>query len=296
MSLPDDGRTDLSDLVTIGNAIGALIPPAFIQGSFGLGLVYAQDCPSNTNVIKFPIMNALIAEAVTEGAVYIPSDANSDLNITSVTATAVKKGIVSPITVESLRFGGGLANPAGIADEQGRALARLFDAGLLALFDGLSNAVTASSTLDIDTLLQARYVVDNGLCPPGPRVAVLDYKGVNELRKLVANSGAAIWSSQYSSPIFGTPAANGFVGNMLGIDIYQATGLSTTGSDDQGALFDPRYCFAAAMGGAPETNIRWTGAGVASQVAGFSYEVSSHAFWHVLEWHDAAGCEVRSDT
>lgn len=296
MALPDDGRMDIADTVTIGNAISAAIAPAFKEASIGMGLVHAETFSTQSNVLKFRISGSLVAETVAQGAVYLPSDANSDINDTSVTATAAKCVVGSPISWEAGRYGAGAANTARVAAEQGRAIARFFDDDLLALFDSVTNVATATSTLDTDTLLLGQYNVLNSLCPPGPLVAVLDFKGVHELRKLVANSGAAIYSSQYSSPLFGTPAQNNFVGNFLGIDIYQTTGLSTTGGDDQGCIFNPQYAFATGLGGAVETRVYFTGAGVASQVPGISDYVLSWFSYDTVLWNDTAACEIRSDT
>lgn len=291
-----DGLMQMADTVQIGNAISAAISPAFKEASIGMGLVYAETCSPASQVIKFRKSGSLIAEAVTEGAAYAASDANSDINDTSVTATAAKIAVASPISVEAMRFGGGAANVARVAAEQGRALARKFDDDLLALFDSVTNTATATSTLDTDTLLTGQYKVMDSLVPPGPLVAVLDNKGAAELRKLVANAGAAIYSSQYNSPLFGTPSQNNFIGNLLGIDIYQTTGLSTTGGDDQGLIFNPNYAFCAAMGGSVESVVQFSGMGVALLIPGFSDIVLSWLFYGVALWNDAAACEIRSDT
>lgn len=291
-----DGLMQMADTVQIGNAISAAISPAFKEASIGMGLVYAETCSPASQVIKFRKSGSLVAEAVTEGAAYAASDANSDINDTSVTATAAKIAVASPISVEAMRFGGGAANVARVAAEQGRALARKFDDDLLALFDSVTNTATATSTLDTDTLLTGQYKVMDSLVPPGPLVAVLDNKGAAELRKLVANAGAAIYSSQYNSPLFGTPSQNNFIGNLLGIDIYQTTGLSTTGGDDQGLIFNPNYAFCAAMGGSVESVVQFSGMGVALLIPGFSDIVLSWLFYGVALWNDAAACEIRSDT
>lgn len=297
MALPADGLTTRSDMVTTGTVVSALIPQAFKEASIWMNLVYSEDLPADAIAKKFRISGSVIAEAVTEGSVYTPSDTNSDLTDTSVTITAAKAVVGSPISVEALRFGGNGASLARVADEQGRALARLFDDDCNALINSITLAATASSTLTTDTLLEGQYKVLNALCPPGPLVAVLDFKGVYELQKLVVNAGAAVWTNALATQfISGVPQANNYRGNFLGIDIYATTGLSETGSDDQGVIFNPRYAFASVLGGAPETNIRWTGHGVASQVAGFSYEVSTHMFYGVGLWHDSAACEIRSDT
>lgn len=291
-----DGLMQMADTVQIGNAISAAISPAFKEASIGMGLVYAETCSPDSQVIKFRKSGSLVAEAVTEGAAYAASDANSDINDTSVTCTAAKIAVASPISVEAMRFGGGAANVARVAAEQGRALARKFDDDLLALFDSVTNTATATTTLDTDTLLTGQYKVMDSLVPPGPLVAVLDNKGAAELRKLVANAGAAIYSSQYSSPLFGTPSQNNFIGNLLGIDIYQTTGLSTTGGDDQGLIFNPNYAFCAAMGGSVESVVQFSGMGVALLIPGFSDIVLSWLFYGVALWNDAAACEIRSDT
>lgn len=297
MALPADGRTDLADLVTVGNAVSAMMSPALVNAGIGFNLVYSETCPNNTNVIKFPKSGSLIAEAVSEGAVYVPSDANSDINDTSVTVTATKVAVASPITVEAIRFGAGAGDIPRIAEEQGRAIARKFDTDLFALFDSVTNVSTATSTMDTDTLLTGQYKVYDSKVPPGQLVAVLDYKAVSEIRKLVSNSGAAQYSNSTQIGILnGVPQANNFVGNFLGIDIYQTSGLSTTGGDDQGLIFDPRYAFAAALGGGIESRVDWTGMGVTSQVAGFSWAVQSYIFYGVALYNDAAACELRSDT
>lgn len=296
MALPADGRRDLSDNITIGNAISALISPAFKEASIWMNLVHAETCPPDSNVIKFRKSGSLIAEAVSEGAVYVASDTNTLLTDTSVTATAAKVVSGGVFTHESERFGAGSSSVSRYGSEQGRALARKFDDDCLALIDSITNVATASTTLDTDTLLTAQYYVNNALVPPGPMVAVLDFKGVLELKKLVANSGAAIYSSQYNSPLFGTPAANNFVGNYLGIDIYQTTGLSTTSSDDQGVVFNPLYAFGAAMGGSVYTDVQFTGAGVTSQIPGISTYILSWMYYNVVVWNDTAACELRSDT
>lgn len=296
MALPDDGRMDMADTVQIGNAISALISPAFKAQSIMMGLVHAETCSDSSQVIKFRKAGNLVAEGVNEGAVYIPSDANSDINDTSVTATAAKIMVASPISREAQRFGGGAANIPRVAAEQGRAIGRKFDTDLIALIDSITNTATATSTMDTDCLLTGQFNVYNALVPPGPQVAVLSFKQKLELSKLVANSGSAIYQSQYNSPLFGTPAANNFVGNFLGIDIYQTTGLTTTGATTQGVIFNPLYTWCCAMGGEIVSDVSFSGVGVASQVAGVSDIVLSYIFYGIALWNNTAASELRSNT
>lgn len=291
-----DGLMQMADTVQIGNAISVMMSPAFVKSAIFMNLVAAETCSNASQSIKFRKSGSLIAEAITEGAIYTPSDANSDINDTSVTVTAAKLAVASPLSVEAMRFGGGAANVPRVADEQGRALARAFDAAVITLIDSITNVSTATSTMDTDCLLTGQMNIEAANCPPGPLTAVMIPKQANELRKLVANSGAAIWASQYNSPLFGAPQSNGFVGNFLGIDIYQTTGLTTSGSDTQGVIFNPLYAFAAALGGAIESHVTWSAVGVSLLVPGFSWIVDSHLLSGVALYNDTAACELRSDT
>lgn len=299
MALPADGLTTLSDAVTIGNSISTLIAPAFKNKTVGLNLTHTENCSTDSNVIKFRLDGFVIAEAVSEGAVYTPSDTNSDITITSVTATATKVAVSSPLTVEAQRFGAGSVNVPKTARAQGEALARKFDADLFALFDSVTNAATATSTFDTDTALLAQYYIDNAETPPGSKVAVISVKQALELKKLIANSGAA----QYSNPsqinlIQGSAQANGFIGNFLDTDWYQvkSSNLSTSGGDTQGAMWQAPYGFAAALGGDVETRLWFSGHGIANQIPGFADMVSSYWLYNVVLFCDAAVCELRSDS
>lgn len=296
MALPDDGTRILTDAVTEGNAVSALISPAFVKSAIFLSLVNAQTCSPGTNVIKFRISGSLTAEAVADSVVYTPTDANTLLTDTSVTATATKVVSAGVWSVESEAFGAGSSNRARYSAELGAALARKFDADCITLIDSITNVATATSTMDTDTLNTGVYNIENSNVPPGPLVAVMSPRQVNDLRKLVANSGAAIYSTQYNSPFFGPPQANRFQGNFLGVDIYQTTGLTATGGDTQGAIFNPKYFFGAAMGSGIGVNEEFTGTGVALNKPGFSTILSSWMFYNVVVWRNAAACELRSDT
>lgn len=297
MALPADGRMDVADTVGIGNAISRLMSPAFKAGTFGLNLVYSETFSNLSNKIKFRKAGYLTAETVGEGAVYLPSDANSQIVDTAVEVTAAKAVVGSPISYEAIKFGAGSADVSRIAAEQGAAIARKFDYDLKALFDSVSSTSTAGSTLDVDTVLTGQYNVFNSECPTGSMVCVIDFKGLLELQKLVASSGAAKYANQNQLTLLnGVPQANGFVGNYLGIDFYATNGLSTTGGDDQGVIFNPQWAFCCGLSGGIETEVYQTRMGVASQVAGLSWAVLSYMFYDVKVWNNSAISEIRSDT
>lgn len=297
MSAPDDGMTDYGDLIVVGNYVSAIIPPAFIESSFSYGLVNWQTCPANSKQVKFTVSGYLTAEAVNEHAVYAPSDANSQLADTAVTVTAAKVVSGSNVSWEAGRFASAPASLDRFGREQAMALARKMDDTFIALFPSFTATATAAGgTLDEDTILEGEYQVYNGNTPPGRLQAVIERKGYSEVKKLIAKSGASVYTIPNNSTILGQPQPNSYVGSYLDIDFYATTGLATTGSYDQGAIFHPLYAFCGCESGGVESRAYWTGKGVASAIPGFSTAIDT---WHAYDidiWHDAAGCELRSNT
>lgn len=286
-------ETEFSNFITIGNAVSAIASPALAEKTVMLSLCTVEQFPDNTNTIKAAKNGSLTAEDVNESTAYSLS-ASSELTDSSVTCTAVKGMVASHLSVEALRF----ANPASrierIGEEQGAALGRLFDSAAVALFSSIATGVTATSTLTKDNLLDAQYNVYaamKGAVGDGKLAAVLHYKGANEIRKeLTSISASAFANSAMLSLIGGAPKANGLVGEFAGIEVYQTSGLPTSGGDNIQCVFHPKYCFFAGMGGSIETEVLWKGA-----TGGALWEVASYMFYKVVEWNDTAGCRVLSD-
>ena len=284
-------ETELTNFVTIGNMVSALASPALVNASICMNLAHIEQFPDNTASIKFRKNGSLVAETVAESAAYTFS-ASSELTDTSITCTAVKWAVVSKLTAEALRFGTGAASLPRMAQEQGEALARLYDATMVALFTGFSVGVTAATILTKDNVLDAQYNVYDGKTPPGRLVAVLDYKGANELRKEITSITASAWSNPAMLGIVNNnPKQNNLIGELAGIDIYQTSGLPTSGGDDVAAVFHPQWAFCSGISGAIQTDVSPFKAS-----DGFWYEISSYMFADVKEWNDRAGCKLLSDT
>lgn len=297
MPLPEDGRTDYADFVTIGNGISAGIGPAVKAAAIGLNLVSIAEFPTDANSIKWRKSGSLVAEVVPEGAVYVPSNAKSDINDTSVTTTAAKVVVSSPITAEAMRFGAGAGTVERFSTEQGRAIARKFDADLFALFTGASQIATAASAMDADTLLLGIFNLEASEVPLTRLAAVLSAKQIHELRVEAKNTGGAAYMSQVSLNILGgQPQANQFVGKYLGVDIYRGFGLPTVTTRTVGAVFDTGLAFCAGIGGPIETRVSFTGPGVQNQIPGVSDNVLSWMFYDVKEYYDQAVSQLRSNT
>lgn len=287
-------ETEVGNFVTLGNAVASIIGPSFSEKAIGLNLCHIETFPNNTNTIKVPKGGALVAEDLAESTAYTYSG-NSELTDTATDLVAVKAVVATKLTVEAQRFGQPGAQIARIAREQGAALARKFDAAWLAEFASVTGSVTADAGLTKDDILDAQYTVYSnmtGAAAGGRLVFVGDYKGVNELRKELTSISASAFANQTMiSLIMGAPQANGLVGELAGVDVYQTSGLPTSSSDDVACVFDPRYAFAAGLGGEFHVALEWLGAG-----GGFSHELSAYMFYDVELWNTEAACKVLSDS
>lgn len=280
-------ETELSNISHITDVLSDVMSPAFQDAAVTPALIYAENCPTDTNVKKFTKEGALTAEALSESSAYTFSS-SSEYTETAVSATATKGVVVSKLTVEAQRFSSIDMNRIGTA--QAKAIARLFDDDVLALFSSLSNQVTATSTLTVPDMFDAQYTIFNAKTPPGQLVALLEYKGANEIKKDIVTSAAPVFSNNIMLDIFdGPPQANGYVGSLPGIDIFQTSGQPTSGGDDVAAVWHPEWCFAAIVDSAIGVRPQWNS-------TGFWDELSSWLFYDIVEWNDGAGCGLLSDT
>ena len=123
-------ENELSNLQLPTDAISAAMSEAFVAKAFYLPLVYTEEFPDDSKVLKFRKRGSGTAQTVAEGGNYTV-DANSEITDSSVSATAEKKVFSTTHTVEQGRFGGIMGKLPRYVDEHSRAIARLFDACLL---------------------------------------------------------------------------------------------------------------------------------------------------------------------
>lgn len=288
-------ETEFGNFITQGNAVAGMMGPAYVAKSFGMNVVRTEQFPDTTNTIKVPISGYLIAETVGESTNYTYS-ANSELVDSSVTCTAEKSVASARISVEALRFAQPHADMARTADNLAAAHARLFDSKLKALYGSLSQSVTATTILTKDNLLDARYNCTSGTDGnmSGVLVGTFDYKGVNEIRKELTSVTASAFSNKELLSLVNLEVPGAApVGEFAGIQIYETSGLSTSGGDDIAAVFDPYQTFFAGVD---------VGNGFAVKVHdprsdnGLTYEVLTWGFFKVVIWRNTSGCKVLSDT
>jgi hypothetical protein len=293
-------ETELANIKHQTDVISDAISAALVQGVVFAPLIYGEDLPpaKTTNVKLFRKAGSFTAETITESTAHAVDAAGQELTETSVTATAAKYCANTMITVEAEKFSP--ITKDKIYAALGNALARWWDGLILALFSGFTGntAITASSVLTVEDVLQAAYSVragTYGVAPASGLICGLDYKGVYELQKQLVQSSASVFGvpSQISL-LSGLPGTNGYSGELPGVRIYAGSGLPTSSSDDVGVVFDPAIAFCSMMSPTPDYYERWIGGSDGTR--GYATEYSAILYGAVAEWNDLAGCCVKSDT
>lgn len=289
-------ETELGNIVHQTNVISDGITPALVSPIVVAPLLRYEPLPVGTNVKLFAKDGYITAEQVNESAVQAVDGAEQELTQSSVTATCVKLAATCHLTVEAQQFS--TISLGDLARYAGEAIGRDWDDEILALFSSFSGGVTASSTLTFDDILDAQYGVRNGTAGVswGELHCVLDFKGAKELRKELASSSAAALSLESQIELLrGIGSPRGYIGSRSGINFFETSGLPTSGSDDVALIFDPMLAFGAMASNTPQVRTRWLG-GAGDGTRGFCDEVSAWIFCDVVEWNDAAGYMIKSDT
>jgi hypothetical protein len=291
-------ETEYSNIVKVAAVISDGVTPALVDRIVVAPLIRYEPLPvGQSNAKLFRKDGNLTAEEVNESTVHTVDAAGQELTQTSVTATAVKLCSNCILSVEAQTFTS--VTLADISRKIAEAIARDWDDEILALFSGFTgNTVTSTSVLTINDILEAVYKIRAASygVSGGQLKGVFDFKGIFEIQKeLTASSAAHLGVPGQIELLAGIQAPNGYVGSKAGVDFYQTSGLPTSGSDDVALVFDPQMAFGAMAAAAPVVNVNWLG-GAGSAQGGYSHEVSGYFFCDVIEWNDACGCAVNSDT
>jgi hypothetical protein len=289
-------ETEYGNIITQTNVISDGITPALVNPVVVAPLIRYEPLPVQTMVKLFRKDGYLTAETINQSAVQAVDGAEQELTQSSVTATIVKLAATCMLSVEAQAFTS--MTLADVARYIGEAIGRDWDDEILALFSGFSGGVTAASTLTWDDVLDAQYTVRSGTngVSWGTLRAVLDFKGAKELRKEFNASAAASLSLESQLELLrGIGSARGYIGSKSGVEVFETSGLPTATTDDVALVFDPELAFGAMASNAPMVKTRWLG-GAGDGTRGFCDEVSGWIFCDVIEWNDAAGCMLKSDT
>jgi N4-gp56 family major capsid protein len=182
--------------------------------------------------IQVPIYPEVSASALTEG-----SDMSSTaVSTSSATITAGEVGVQAVLTDLAAR-----SSSRDIAADLGRvlgeAVAKKMDQDLIALFDGFSASLGATTTeLTAAHIFNAAAQLDNAKAP-GRKYAVLHPYQVYNLKANLTNT----FANPNGGDLQNEAMRNGYVGTLAGVDMFESANITIDGSGDaKGAVFVPQ--------------------------------------------------------
>lgn len=281
----EQGNVSKADAV-----ISAIASPAFVESSKALAQGKVLEFPSNNAVLKFNKDGSFVAEITAESGTY-SFDAGDEFSQTAVTCTAQKYTHIWKPTVEAERFSGDQIGLDKAGKLSGEALARKFDSTFIAQFPSITNLVTATADLTKDDLLDAQYTVHSAMNMDRRLHAMINRKARNAIRKELTSVTASAFSNlEMLSLVNQQIQPNGLVGEFADIMIFNTSGFTATGGDDQQCVYDPEYAFGIGV------DSRVYSRSVFKASEGFFTEVATYMFMATCIWNNTAACELRSDT
>jgi hypothetical protein len=287
-------ETVFSNFTTVAAYVASGLSPFFRTNVVGLNLVAAQNFREKSGstpgsmALKFGKMGQVTVSVTSEASAVTKSQYQE----TSVSITAQKASAYVELSLEAELFGNQNADLDQLAADAGLAAAQKFDVDLFALANGFSGTVgTTNVTLTANELKNAPYKLRLNKIP-GPYVTVLHPTQVKDLQGDIITTGAAVWANPATNlDVLGgqAPQANGRVGSVYGVDIYESTNILSinTATDWEGLCFSPRFAFAVGVLG--------------RFIVDFDKNIQSgltlmalHMFYQQAEWNDGAGIGVIS--
>lgn len=286
--------TEVSNSVTIGNVLSAKSSPAFVKTAVGLNSLYRENLPGKgqSAVKKFTKEGSLTVTNPQGESDSLAIGSGGEYTETSVSATAAKCAIVSGLSVEADKFGN--IDMAKLVSKAGEAVGRAVSNDIIGMGSGFSNGVTCTNIATLADLYTALFTIQNGNCPNQEVLMhfICNPRAGRAIKAELSTTGASAFTNpQMLEVLMGLPSTGGYLGTIPGLcEVYQTTGFSATGGDDQQPFIHPMWALAGIFDSAPETWITKKGS------EGFYTEAASFYFYDVVEWNDAAGVNFRSDT
>jgi hypothetical protein len=284
--------TVLSDSYTVNRVLSKRAAPEFAKSIVFMPLIYVEDLPENmgTAVKAFRREGSMTASAtLAEATAGALGTVRSD---TVVSATAAKAVRADGISYESQKFG--MSNLNSYVQSQARSIGRIVDNQGLALFPSVTNQVDCAGALTMEKLDDAQLLILQSAVPDADKqlVFVGSSKAYRNLKTDIrTSSGSAFTSERFLSIFDGAPKANGFYGNLPGMDLYHTpSGLTAVSAQSSQCLFHPDWAFAGMFD--KQINVLTNEIGV----GGLYTELVSYFFWAQVLWNDTAAVEVLSTT
>ena len=249
------------------------------EQSLMMGLVTMYNIGNEAGkTIQVPKYPAVSAAALTEG-----SDMSSTAVSTSSVSITVAEVGAQVVLTDLAAMGAG--NPAAeLGTVLGNSIATKIDTDLIALFDGLSTSLGATTTeLTAAYLFQAAATLRANKAP-GRLVGVFHPYQTYALKANLTNT----FANPNGGDLQNEAMRNGYVGTIAGIDIYESANITVDGSGDaKGAVFAPE-AFAIAM--KRDFNIE-----TQRDASLRAWELNATAVYGVGELDDSYGVEMYFD-
>lgn len=228
--------------------------------------------------IQVPKYPAISAAALTEGT----DMSSTAVSTSSVSITVAEVGAQVLLTDMAAMGAGDPATELGVV--LGNAIATKMDKDLIALFDGFSTSLGATTTeMSASYLFQAAATLRANKAP-GRLVAVLHPYQTYALKANLTNT----FANPNGGDLQNEAMRNGYVGTIAGIDVFESANITVDGSGDaKGAVFAPE-----ALALAMKRDFRIEPQRDASNRA---WELNATAIYGVGELDDSYGVEMYFD-
>jgi hypothetical protein len=278
-------ETENSNFVQVAAYVAANAAPHFAAAAVTPGLITTEDVAPGSDSKLFKMRGSLSMSVVAEST----DSTIQEYTETSVSLDFVKGTAYVELSDEAEEFQDENRLQL-LAQEAGRAAARLFDTSVLALATGFSQTAGATTVdLTIAEIKEALYLLDLGNAV-GSRAVVLHPTGVHDAFGAVLTSTGTVYGSGFATEMVGgqeKPA--GYVGTFLNVPFYQSTFCpsANAGADWAGVALTP---FAIAAIKRPNLTVR-----IGYNVKKAVHELNVIMYHDVSEWKDLAGIQILQD-
>lgn len=249
------------------------------EESLLMGLVTRYDIGSVAGkTVQVPKYPAVAAANLTEG---------TDMSATEVSTSSITIDVgevgAQVVLTDMAAFGAG--NPAQeLGTVLGNAIATKMDKDLIALFDGFSTSLgAAAQEITVADIFKAAATLRANKVR-GPIAAVVHPYHAYQLKANLTNT----FANPNGGDAQNAAMANGFVGSIAGVDIYESANITIDANDDaKGAVFAPE---ALAIAMKRDFNIE-----VERNASLRAFELNATAVYGVGELDDSYGVEMFFD-
>ena len=203
----------------------------FKKSNVMLPLVWSQVAPSGAASVTFVEMTALASSAV--DAKNETQEQTSDAVATTAKEALVAQYVIRADISDLARAGSAYDLVGGVSTNLGQACALKVDALCTAIFTGFSQTAgtAAGSALDLDEFFEAARLL-HAAGAPMPYSYVGNSKqiwGSKGIQGLIVGLGSGHLAD---NPVSATMLANGYVGQLAGVNLYFSEEIAVDGNDD----------------------------------------------------------------